>query len=266
MFIFAIGGGSDFYSATLIARSLQFVDYTIFTSLAPEMLGDQIDIPSTIEKYSNRAEYTLFSEDGWPLFRDNRGPSAYGLVVTSPTAGEAFESMLAKFTQVFPARVVDSELIAVDTGGDSLRGLVGGMGQNDVSDIFDNRVDTRDVNTIEFIRRISSGPLELYILGPGSDGETTDSELVSASGDLRRNSIPKVKLIRMGSMFEFLPLFDEVKGWQNPTPGSTIANIRRAMDCDDEVVKVELERRGVMVGSVSAKFLRSYWKLSIEQP
>ena len=262
MFIFGIGGGSDYYSSQLVKHIMKPLSSTIFTSLAAMYVDGVLNLDLTIEKYKSRSEFRI-SEifNGWPLFIDCRAENAYGIVVPHRDDVESFNMLTTSFVQFFLPNGECPPCLAVDTGGDSLRGLVPGMGGHDIGHLFSNHVDDRDTVSLLLISVISQAPVCLYVLGPGSDGETRDNDLTNALISLYANACPRVCLVKEGRMDEFYEVIPQVTGWDEPTVGSTIWNIRNATGGPSG--QSMITRRGVEIFHVSNAHLKSYWNVLV---
>lgn len=272
---FALGGGSDFYSAWLLAFDS---DSLIITAFAPVMQDMTISIEQTVNKYTGRpycssghdckvsrdVEYTVFSllesNTDWPIFVDSRRENSFGVLI--PKGIFVPETLASKAAIQLLLGGRPHEIIAVDTGGDSLRGLVDGMGNRDVSGLYDGIVDSRDSDSIEIIKDITGGAFTLYVFGLGSDGETSDEGVSQALNCLERNASPGLQLLHVGSMSVFTDQMSAIHKWREPLESSTLRNIRRAMEFSDDSL-VEIRRRGTVTNSIKTKYVSSYWVIRV---
>ena len=272
---FGIGGGSDFHSACLLAESENDV---VLTALAPVVRSGVIDLQQTIRKYTGQtysidddgnmkqspqyASYAVINGDvEWPVFADSRRTLAYGILVVSKKHASGFAMCVASLKSIMCGC---SATIAVDTGGDCLRGRLDGMGDIDISNLFDGIVDSRDVDSIDVIGEMSGYPMRVFVLGPGCDGETSREGLAVASASLKTNKLPaRCQLVKEGNMSEFADRFSKVHGWSNPASGSTISNIQRSLTGSDPLEEMTIERRGTVASRVPAGFVRRYWILDL---
>ena len=157
--IFGLGGGSDFSSACLIAAVESDTDKAcdnviIFTAFAPVVIGEAIDLTQSIRKYTGLPYFTTtdkittskayqgFTEkicdNEWPVIIDNRRNNAYGIFVPSRSLfPKEFNLCVESLRSLIFTLSGDTspQILAVDTGGDCLRGLVKGM----VCSLFYNR-------------------------------------------------------------------------------------------------------------------------------
>lgn len=279
-FIFGIGGGSDMASAQLVAMWAKYTEYALFTSFRPILTADGVvNYDETVRKYTGmpyssngkihggHPQYTLWRvcDDGdgsSPTFYHSELDNMFGILVPPVTCTDAFADCCSAVRSLVSSLDPDwfnREIVAVDTGGDCLRGHIPGMGDRDISHLYSGEVDTRDRDTLIMLSKIFQvGRIRTIILGPGSDGETTNAGLREGLVCLRENT-SKVTLIKQGLMSEFFEFFPSVPEWNDPVPGSTISNIRRAKG--DGLV--EIHRRGVLVGFVEKSFLDSFWIVEI---
>jgi hypothetical protein len=269
--LFGLGGGSDFFSACVLAQDS---DSMIVTALSPILTDQKINVEETINKYTGKlsipnstaiqkSKYDHFtvreSDNEWPILVDSRRVNSFGIIIPSRecvSERAACQALLISLMGPSP------HIVAVDTGGDSLRGIVPGMGDRDLSYLYGG-VDTRDADCIEILKNIPGREsFTLYVMGPGSDGETTGDALYNALHDLKQNLVKGVILKSVGKMKDFQRAMNRVDGWKQPVPGSTLDNIRRAMMVGDDEL-VEIIRVGKAIDSVKAKFLSSYWVMEI---
>ena len=150
--IFGLGGGSDFFSACLIAAvetdSEKACDNVIIlTAFAPIVIGAAIDLSQSIRKYTGMPYFETTAdkittskayegftericENGWPVIIDNRRNNAYGIFVPSRFIfPKEFTLCVESLRSLISNLSTDNspQILAVDTGGDCLRGLVNGM-------------------------------------------------------------------------------------------------------------------------------------------
>jgi hypothetical protein len=249
---FAIGGGSDFFSACLLSRS---DDDMILTALGPQYQDNSIDLPKTLQKYLSGA-YPFLRMEGssWPVFLDTRRPLAFGVLVPNKANPSYNECCLA-----VKKLVASREIEAVDTGGDSLRGLLPGFGDIDVSSLFGGCKDTRDEDCIALIHSITRKPVRLVILGPGSDGETSEEGLKQGINALaNRPEGGRIRLVSKGCMSTLLSSKERNIGWIEPSPGSTIYNITRALDLGGNSSRIPIVRRGNVLHEIPVHSLTSF--------
>lgn len=274
-YLFGIGGGSDLTSALLVAAKLNVEEPVIFTSFRPITdANGELDFQKTVLKYTGHPfgangishaaidEYNSWSviwEGKIPLFVHRRLTRVYGILV-APSQSPMFADCCTTLRGLVDD--LHKPVIAVDTGGDCLRGIVSGMGDRDISPLFGGVHDTRDTDTLRLISDVFGlDSIHTYVLGPGSDGETTKDGLVRAWKILNSNT-QLVRMLHAGNMAEFACVLMEVDEWRNSKPGSTISNIREAVESKNEWMDVK--RRGsVVVGKVETVFLSSYWEVSI---
>lgn len=267
---FGLGGGSDFLSACLLSQDSES---TIITALSPIVIDQKVSVEETINKYTGKpfnlhtvhqkSKYGHFfvreSDNEWPLLVDSRRVNSFGIIIPSRECASeraACQDLLISLLGPSP------HIVAVDTGGDCLRGIVAGMGDRDLSNLY-GCVDTRDADCIEILKNMRGlGSFTLYVMGPGSDGETTGEALCKALCDLEQNLVRGVILKTVGKMKDFESAMNRIDGWKQPVPGSTPDNIRRAMLVGDNEL-VEVIRVGNAIDSVMAKFLSSYWVMEI---
>lgn len=270
---FGIGGGSDFNTAWLLCDPRDI----IITALAPIYSRGVIDIEETIRKYTGQpysidgnfeltgiTSYLCYSTErvagAFPVLVDGRRPHSYGLIVPPHSHKDQFSQCCVKLQEL----AAGSDIVAVDTGGDSLRGLVGEMGNNDISHLFGGVRDTRDTDSICLLRRVTRESFRIYVCGPGSDGETTGASIIEALDILEhKSSGAGYELLCTGSMSEFGASFDRIPAWSHPIEGSTISNIMRALHTPSDWCRVI--RRGRAVSSVPSAILSSYWVLRIRK-
>lgn len=271
--IFGIGGGSDFHTACLMADP----DDIVVTALAPIYQQDgEIDWTQTINKYTGKPfhtgsstkteqnlTYTCFTLDGSPrqnhILRDSRRPNSSGLVVCSRKLVEEFMACAADFRDL----VGDSSIFAVDTGGDCLRDFVPGMGDTDISYLFGGSGDSRDRDSIELIRVITGKPVQISIVGPGSDGETSGAGIANALEHLQRGISPSARLIRIRHCSEFKLRMEMIPAWEYPPEDSTLDNIKKALSAKDSLERIAVVRKGVVVNYVEARHLSSIWEVVV---
>jgi hypothetical protein len=272
-----IGGGSDVASCELIAKALNTHNFTLVTIMKPLEGANVVDMDNTILKYTGkpymqqgrvqpaRLEYSEFeflgtSEGG--RFLSTRRPYIVGLLVAQSPDSSVTRYAFGILTSLFESDP-DREMIAVDTGGDSLRGIVPGMGDKDISNLFDGCIDTRDSDALRLLSTVVKGSVRLYVLGPGSDGETSPESLAFAAETISRSfNKPTCRFIQRGNMSEFTPYFHRVDAWNHPSPGSTIANILNALKCDPHE-NVTVYRRGNRVGTVPAHIMQQYLVIEV---
>eukprot|EP01036_Dinobryon_divergens_P033672 gene33672-43519_t len=266
--IFGLGGGSDFSSACLIAaveteNEKARDDIIILTAFAPIVIGGAIDLSQSIHKYTGMPYFVktadkLTTSKAYEVPSRSLFPKEFALCV------ESLRSLIISnlSTDISP------QILAVDTGGDCLRRLVNGMGDQDISHLFGGVVDTRDTDSLHLITEINGRPtVEITIFGPGADGETTALGLQLATEDLIKNktasSSSNVKLLEWGNISnKYSSGFQRVAAWANPSRGSTISHIMKAIaSCEDNTI--EIERQGQVVSAVPAKFLASFWRVSV---
>ncbi len=286
VFIFGVGGGSDVYSAQLVAAQRGDTCFVIFTSFRPIMRDDgSMDLDETVKKYTGRpyCDKGIQRErnpqyEVWAICDDVHSSiqclkhaylkNIFGILVPPHSCTTAFtecSSAVVRLISSLPGKSISDEVLAVDTGGDCLRNWVPGVGDRDLSHVYDGEVDTRDHDTLLMISSIFQvSKIRTIILGPGSDGETTSCCLVSGLNFLTMGT-NSVSLIKVGNMSEYEPLFYSIPEWNAPMAGSTISNIRNALKSPlggDEMSQIT--RRGNMVvGSVPSCFLRAYWVVDI---
>ena len=271
--IFGIGGGSDFHTACLMAEP----DDMVVTALAPIYQQDgEIDWTQTINKYTGKPfhtgpstntqqnlTYTCYTLDGSPrqnrILQDCRRPNSFGLVVCSRKLVDEFIACAADFRDL----VGDREIFAVDTGGDCLRDLVPGMGDTDISYLFGGSGDTRDRDSIELIRVITGKPVQISIVGPGSDGETSGEGIANALEDLMRGLSSSVSLLRIRHCNEFKLRIERTPAWENPLEDSTLNNIKKGLSAKDTLERIPVVRKGVVVNHVEARHLSSIWEVVV---
>lgn len=274
--IFGIGGGSDFDSAWLLADSDNDI---IIVALAPLIFNGHLYLTETLRKYTGSeflhpATRTLQSNptykcytpnqyfsQPWPILDDSRRANSYGIIVPPPEHSQEFALCAAALENMIEE---GARITAVDTGGDCLRGLVPGMGDRDLSDLYGGSLDTRDADAIKLIYRTILNPFPIVILGPGADGETSRAGLTVAVEALQLNE-SGMELKRLGNVSEYSDRFLSVPSWNNPKDGSTISNICRGMAavCPDECVPIV--RCGRIIEMIPAGFVRSYWVVEYTQ-
>lgn len=269
--VWGIGGGSDFYTACSLARPSDI----ILTSLSPIVIDNGINLAETVSKYtgkpyqlqgkgpqSAKKSYTCYSKHISPdlcmILNDARRPKSYGVVIPPQEFPEAFERCCSEVLQLLNGCTI----LAVDTGGDSLRGIVPNMGDNDISGLFGNTRDTRDSDSLRVIRIITKSCVDLIICGPGADGETKGESLDVAWKSLSLRRLTETyELVDEGSMLQLSQDIKGASGWKDPAPGSTISNIVRALESDDDFTVIY--RLGREVCKVRTILLRSFWRIRI---
>jgi hypothetical protein len=272
-YIFGIGGGSDFETACMVAETDDFV----LTALAPLLLSDgNIDWDQTLAKYTGR-DFRMSSDSMWerrdiykcfsvsheegsfPLLKDHRRPNSFGIFVPSRYSHVAFRLSLESLKFL----VGSSEIVAVDTGGDSLRGLVPGMGDTDLSPVFGGAVDSRDVDALALIGQFVNGPFKLLVIGPGADGETSKRGLQTAFEALDQARGASARLIRRGNILDLGQHFSRITDCMDYPEGSTLSNIKEALAHNNPTVDVPVTRVGRVVQFLPVYFLSSVLELEI---
>lgn len=152
------------------------------------------------------------------------------------------------------------------------------QGDRDISHLFGGVVDSRDVDSLHLITEINGRPtVEITIFGPGSDGETSalgleqaTEVLVGGGNDGNKIAASSVSLLEWGDISsKYSSGFRRITAWANPLRGSTISHILRAIasyegnTISSENVSIEIERQGQVVSTVPAKFLTSFWRVSV---
>ena len=151
--IFGLGGGSDFFSACLIAavetdNEKARDNIIILTAFAPIVIGGAIDLSQSINKYTGMPYYITTTDklttskayegftlrtcdNGWPIIIDHRRNNAYGILVPSKSLfPKEFALCVASLRSLLISNLsidISPQILAADTGGDCLRGLVNGM-------------------------------------------------------------------------------------------------------------------------------------------
>ena len=254
---FAIGGGSDFFSACLLSRSEE--DF-ILTALGPVYRDGAIDLSRTMEKYLSREyPFQTWERGTWPILVDSRRPHAFGVIVPNKT-----DPLFEECCVIVKNLIGNREIEAVDTGGDSLRGILPGFGDVDVSYLFNGIRDTRDEDCILLIRSITRKPVRIVVLAPGADGETSQQGLSEGIHALTDACDAKnITLISTGHISTLLLLSESKLGWEAPSPGSTIDNITRALTLDGTKSRISIIRRGHVLHEVPVDYLTSFFILDI---
>ena len=253
----------------------------VLTALSPIVKNETIDWEQTVSKYTGhpfrstpaameqvRPEYTFFvatsgGDPPIPFFNDTRRNNAYAVVVPPARLRDDFNRCM----EVIRSIVRDRKIVAVDTGGDSLRGLVAGMGDTDVSHLYCGEVDTRDHDSLQLLWTLTSIPVRLCVIGPGCDGESSNDGILNALHDLRENRCDNVQLIREINLDgSFGQRIANSGAWLTPSKGSTLDNINRGRKEADTSVVVPVVRKGVVVNNVRAQFLVSVLELDVHFP
>jgi hypothetical protein len=281
--VLAIGGGSDMITAQVIGRSLQRGPFSVLTSFSPILDAQgRIDVEESVKKYTGQP-YRIRGEDreptspyvDWqvewlpdtslPIFKHIRFVHVYGVLVPPVMFPRAVSGASRTVTNLVQALILPANcpphVIAVDTGGDCLRGIVPGMGDRDVSHLYDGVVDTRDFDTLRMAQDVFQlEHVRVYVVGPGADGETSAVGLVTAR-DALKVSDGNSRLIHDGCMDELHEYI--TPEWVSAPPGSTISNIRSAIKVPP-TESIEIYRRGNrLAGTIPAVFLRSYWIIDV---
>ena len=277
-----VGGGSDLDTSRVLALWMKVQNPVFITIFRPLMIDSMIDLGNTILKYTGlpymqngvcqpcRAEYksnrVVSPRKDVVYFCDDNMSNVFGLLLDGSGACED----ICQFNKAFLAQLcaTDSEnkTIAVDTGGDALRGLVPGMGDRDISHLYDGVMDNRDRDALLLAAAVVDGPLALYVFGPGSDGETTTAGLKTAHqsiSTLQKDSTSSCSLKHRGQISSMSSLFPFIPAWSSPTRGSTLSNILNALDKPTEA-EVPIIRRGKDLGSIPAFFLQEYWVFEVQ--
>jgi hypothetical protein len=270
--VFGIGGGSDFHTACLFAGD----EDVVLTALAPVVSKNgAIDWFHTMTKYTGRPfctavsdsvkqnpAYTCFKEiDALApyLLQDNRRSRAFGIVIPPCSMTDEMNACVARLRVL----IGEAWIQAVDTGGDCLRGLLPGMGDTDISHLFGGTTDTRDSDAIELINRLTEKAVHIRIVGPGSDGETSQEGLISALDSLLEGKSQKVRLLKNQSMKELKSVIDSSQGWESAREGSTLDNIKRAMATVEGSDPIPIVRKGQVVNHIRAEHLASVWEVLV---
>jgi hypothetical protein len=203
------------------------------------------------EAFDDRVEPST----GCPILVDSRRRNAYGVIVPDRRFQTEFVECLRSLKQLLG----EMDIRAIDTGGDCLRGRVKGMGDTDISFLYESVKDTRDENAIYLIRELTQRPIHITILGPGSDGETSEEGLKIGYQSLRVGESSSVHLVREGNIQDLVPNLTSQVGWCDPKRDSTIGNILRGFEDRYRDRKVPIERRGVQLHEISSQWLTRYW-------
>ena len=277
-----VGGGSDLSTARVLDLLMKTDNPVFITIFRPvRWNGGMHCMKNTILKYTGlpykqngveqaaRAEYKKFvavrPNRHALYFRHADSYNVFGLLLEdrreNPTLFQFNRDLLSDLYMRDP----DKRLITVDTGGDSLRGIVTGMGDRDLSELFDGTIDDRDGDALFLASQVVGGPVTLYVVGPGSDGETTMRGLQAAHewlDDADQHAASGCRLTHRGRVSAFSSHFKSIDEWSHPNRGSTIWNIVNALDkTPDE--QIPIVRRGRELDSVPAKFLQEYWVFDI---
>jgi len=210
-----------------------------------------------------------------PVFQDHRFTSqpdisCFGLLVPPPDMTKLFSDTLDALQAILTREFGEDAniaCIAVDSGGDSLRGIVPGMGDVDISHLYAGVSDSRDRDALRIISMAGLIPkTKLIVFGPGSDGETSAAGLALANDYWATNSD---YLIGKGHLSEFEPYWrdhesdEALKAWVNPSVGSTISNMMTACSSEDGNAEISINRRGICVAKLPIQFPSSYWIIDI---
>ena len=273
-----LGGGSDLATCYLVARSMKVEEASFITVFRPLIVDNTIDIRNSVRKYTGaaymqkdehhagRTEYADFVEVQHSAhgvhFRHRRDFNTIGILLLD--AGEPSEELL-QYTHELVRGLYeadcDKKLVAVDTGGDSLRDIVPGMGDRDISHLFDGSADNRDSDALRLAAEVTGVPVTLYVVGPGSDGETSLNGLTTANRWLSTKPHPSessINLINRGPISTLSRYFPFIQQWSDPSPGSTIWNIVTSLEKDTQD-QVPIVRRGHELEPIPAMFLQEYW-------
>jgi hypothetical protein len=273
-----VGGGSDLASCEILAHSFPSRKCSFITVMRPLTVSGVSDMTNTVLKYTGkpymqsgtlqfaRGEYAQYAVDEnsecGMYFRHKFKPNTIGILLGG---SELIETSAGIVRDLFLSDP-DRSLIAVDTGGDSLRSLVPGMGDQDISDVLDGSIDSRDADSLRLACDVVSGPVRLYVFGPGADGETSQAGLDAAcdwiSSESAKVNSQQCRFVDRIPITSLAPFFPQVLQWANPVPGSTIWNILRALDAD-ATTEISIIRREKQVSTIQAKFLQHYWVFDI---
>jgi len=263
-----IGGGSDIFSARLIGESTGEESNLYININRPLFSSGEFDALNTVRKYTGLpftyagisqpaigeyVDYVEVSEFPGLFYKSHTRHDMFALCFFSRTSSRHSDSVRV-FTE-FLKNHPDHKLVAVDTGGDCLRGLIPGMGNRDIANLFDGTPDTRDEDTLHLLQQLQSKqPLELFVLGPGADGETSSEGLEVAHRFIQEHAA----VIRRGNMNDLFVDMHRIPEWKTPKEGSIIANITNAMNANPNDL-IDIKRRGVVVGRAPAGIMRQFW-------
>ena len=137
------------------------------------------------------------------------------------------------------------------------------MGDTDLSFLYDNIRDTRDEDAIYLIQELTQQSVNITILGPGSDGETSEEGLDIGYQSLRIAEPSSVRLVSEGNIDDLVLNLRSQVGWSHPKPDSTIGNIVRGFENRYTDRKVPIERRGVRIHEIPSQWLTRYWIVTV---